>query len=275
MRASAFYLLLLLCISAPIAKAQVAFEIVSPEKKKFFLFVNGLKENETSKFKVRIKNLQEGPHHIKVIFENKELNNPQIKLNFEPGKDYKYEIKLYSNLDRKWYAINLIEVSDWSEKQIKKKVGIDTLSFAELKTAEVKADSILKVGLPKLAIAKPKDTVLIKSDTVKKKLDLKKLNCTTPLRPDGFILVNKKISEEALENQKLVVAKKLIQENCLSAIQLMELIQLFDFEVSKLEMAIFAYPYCFDPMNYNFVEDVFEYESSVTKLHNEIYVSKK
>ena len=275
MRALAFYLLLLLCISAPIAKAQVAFEIVSPEKKKFFLFVNGLKENETSKFKVRIKNLQEGPHHIKVIFENKELNNPQIKLNFEPGKDYKYEIKLYSNLDRKWYAINLIEVSDWSEKQIKKKVGIDTLSFAELKTAEVKADSILKVGLPKLAIAKPKDTVLIKSDTVKKKLDLKKLNCTTPLRPDGFILVNKKISEEALENQKLAVAKKLIQENCLSAIQLMELIQLFDFEVSKLEMAIFAYPYCFDPMNYNFVEDVFEYESSVTKLHNEIYVSKK
>lgn len=275
MRASAFYLLLLLCISAPIAKAQVAFEIVSPEKKKFFLFVNGLKENETSKFKVRIKNLQEGPHHIKVIFENKELNNPQIKLNFEPGKDYKYEIKLYSNLDRKWYAINLIEVSDWSEKQIKKKVGIDTLSFAELKTAEVKADSILKVGLPKLAIAKPKDTVLIKSDTVKKKLDLKKLNCTTPLRPDGFILVNKKISEEALENQKLAVAKKLIQENCLSAIQLMELIQLFDFEVSKLEMAIFAYPYCFDPMNYNFVEDVFEYESSVTKLHNEIYASKK
>ena len=275
MRASAFYLLLLLCISAPIAKAQVAFEIVSPEKKKFFLFVNGLKENETSKFKVRIKNLQEGPHHIKVIFENKELNNPQIKLNFEPGKDYKYEIKLYSNLDRKWYAINLIEVSDWSEKQIKKKVGIDTLSFAELKTAEVKADSILKVGLPKLAIAKPKDTVLIKSDTVKKKLDLKKLNCTTPLRPDGFILVNKKIREEALENQKLVVAKKLIQENCLSAIQLMELIQLFDFEVSKLEMAIFAYPYCFDPMNYNFVEDVFEYESSVTKLHNEIYASKK
>jgi|TARA_B110000046_G_scaffold22112_1_gene20745 hypothetical protein len=274
-RASAFYLLLLLCISAPIAKAQVAFEIVSPEKKKFFLFVNGLKENETSKFKVRIKNLQEGPHHIKVIFENKELNNPQIKLNFEPGKDYKYEIKLYSNLDRKWYAINLIEVSDWSEKQIKKKVGIDTLSFAELKTAEVKADSILKVGLPKLAIAKPKDTVLIKSDTVKKKLDLKKLNCTTPLRPDGFILVNKKISEEALENQKLAVAKKLIQENCLSAIQLMELIQLFDFEVSKLEMAIFAYPYCFDPMNYNFVEDVFEYESSVTKLHNEIYASKK
>lgn len=275
MQASAFYLLLLLCISAPIAKAQVAFEIVSPEKKKFFLFVNGLKENETSKFKVRIKNLQEGPHHIKVIFENKELNNPQIKLNFEPGKDYKYEIKLYSNLDRKWYAINLIEVSDWSEKQIKKKVGMDTLSFAELKTAEVKADSILKVGLPKLAIAKPKDTVLIKSDTVKKKLDLKKLNCTTPLRPDGFILVNKKISEEALENQKLAVAKKLIQENCLSAIQLMELIQLFDFEVSKLEMAIFAYPYCFDPMNYNFVEDVFEYESSVTKLHNEIYASKK
>jgi hypothetical protein len=274
-RALAFYLLLLLCISAPIAKAQVAFEIVSPEKKKFFLFVNGLKENETSKFKVRIKNLQEGPHHIKVIFENKELNNPQIKLNFEPGKDYKYEIKLYSNLDRKWYAINLIEVSDWSEKQIKKKVGIDTLSFAELKTAEVKADSILKVGLPKLAIAKPKDTVLIKSDTVKKKLDLKKLNSTTPLRPDGFILVNKKIREEALENQKLAVAKKLIQENCLSAIQLMELIQLFDFEVSKLEMAIFAYPYCFDPMNYNFVEDVFEYESSVTKLHNEIYVSKK
>ena len=55
----------------------------------------------------------------------------------------------------------------------------------------------------------------------------------------------------------------------------MELIQLFDFEVSKLEMAIFAYPYCFDPMNYNFVEDVFEYESSVTKLHNEIYASKK
>jgi hypothetical protein len=268
-----FFLFILFFATA--AKSQVAFEVVSAEKKKFFLFVNGLKENETAKAKVRIKNLQEGPHHIKIIFESKEINNPQTKLIFEPGKEYKYEIKLYSNLDRKWYALNLVETIEWSEKQIKKKVGSDTLSEAELNNAEVKADSILKKNLPKPIISKPKDTVLTKTDSISPILKTEDKNCKTPLHPTGFNLVSEKISLVALENEKLALTKKMIQENCLSSIQLMELIQLFDFEVSKLELAIFAYPYCFDPINYGFVEDVFEYESSVTKLHNKIYVSEK
>ena len=270
-----FFLFIFVFVFGFIAKSQVALELVSPEKKKFYVFINGLKENETPKAKVRIKNLQEGPHHIKIIFESKEINNPQTKLVLEAGKDYSYEIKLYSNLDRKWYALNLLETKEWTEKQIKKKVGDDTLSVTELNIAEVKADSILKKNLPKQIIEKPKDTVLAKTDSINPVLITKDKNCDTPLHPSGFVLVSNKISEIALENEKLALTKTMIQENCLSSIQLMELIQLFDFEVSKLEIAIFAYPYCFDPINYNFVEDVFEYESSITKLHNKIYASEK
>ncbi len=266
--------LLISILGSSMLRAQVALEVTSPEKKKFYLFVNGLKENETPKSKVRIKNLQEGPSHLKIIFENRDINNPQTKVNFEVGKDYIYEIKLYSNLDRNWYALNLLEVNEWSEKQIKKKVGADTLSLSELKIAELKADSILKVNQPVQIIAKPKDTALRVTDTARVKRDVSEHNCLSPLHPEGFVLISKKIEDEPLENKKLEKAKQLIQENCLSAIQLMELIQLFDFEVSKLELAIYSYPYCFDPLNYGFVEDVFEYESSVTKLHNEIYAKE-
>lgn len=256
-----------------VSSAQTAIDIFSTDKKKFYLFVDGLKENETPKSRVRIKNLIEGPHHIKVIFEQREINNPQLKVNLERGKSYTYEIKLYSNKDRKWYGINESARVEWSEKQVKKIDNkIDSLSTDQIKKAETKADSILKANLPVQVISKPKDTVIEKKPKPPVKADF---NCDKPLHPKGFNLIVHQVEDSSPENVRIDKAKSLIRTNCLSSIQIMELLQVFEFEVSKLELAAFAYNYCFDPVNYNFVEDVFEYDSSIQELHNKIYAQSK
>lgn len=255
--------------------AQTALEIYSADKKRFYLFVDGLKENDSPKNKVRIKNLPEGPHHIKIIFENRELNNPQAKLQLDITKDYLYEIKLYTNLDRKWYDLSLVETRVWSDKEIKKKAPLDTLSKEELLIAAGRTDSLIEVNVPNPIIEKPKDTVLVLNDTIKSLIDTNTLNCTKPMHPLGFSLLVKKLSQNGDDKLMMIESKKLIPTNCLSSIQIMELLQIFEFEVSRIELASFAFKYCFDPVNYQFVEDAFEFNSSIKELHNNIYATRK
>ncbi|MGB0403471.1 MAG: DUF4476 domain-containing protein [Salibacteraceae bacterium] len=269
------YCILSIFIFSKSGIAQTALEIYSADKKRFYLFVDGLKENESPKNKVRIKNLPEGPHHIKIIFENRELNNPQTRLQLDRTKDYLYEIKLYTNLDRKWYDLNLIEIKEWSDKEIKKKAPLVTLSEEELRLAASKTDSLLEANVPAPIIEKPKDTILIKSDTAKSIIDLNTLNCSKPMHPKGYSLLVKKLSVNGDDKLKLAESKKLLRSNCLTSIQIMELMQIFEFEVSRIELATFAFEYCFDPVNYQFVEDAFEFDSSIKELHNNIYATKK
>ncbi|MCB0480078.1 MAG: DUF4476 domain-containing protein [Flavobacteriales bacterium] len=246
--------------------------VVDGEKKPFFLFVDGLQENETPKSKVRVKNLTEGNHHIKIIFEEQQINNPQTRVELPFGQELLFEIKLYQAGDRKWYAIAKTDQRDIHINP--KKNNIDSLSTEELEEAKLKADSIYEAHLPVAEISVPKDTALnLVPDTMKEEFmpDLSEFNCTSPLHPEALNLAILKIKNLSSDEARLVVLKDFVAKNCVSSIQLMELLQFLDFEVSKLELASYAFPFCFDPKNYAFVEDVFEFETTVAKLHDAIY----
>jgi hypothetical protein len=270
-----FGLVISFILASFFVKAQCSVTIESEDNKRFYLFIDGLKENDAPKSKVVVKKINEGPHHIKIIFEQKEINNPQEKVVWERGQSYNYSVKLYSNGNRKWYALSIVDQMAWSEKQLRKK-GEDSLSVVELKLADKKTDSILKASTPPVTIAKPKDTNLVKVDTIKPpQVVLQEFNCTTPLHPKGFLLLLTQLEPLPDDKSRIEKAQILLRENCLSSIQIMEIMQLMDFEISKLEIATYAFPYCFDPKNFSFVEDEFEFDASVKELHDRIYAEKK
>lgn len=263
-----------LMLASIFAKSQCNVEISSESKNRFYLFIDGLKENEEPKSKLKIKNLSEGAHHFKIIFENKEFNNPQQKFTLVHGKSYILTIKLFTNVNRSWYSIIESSSTELTTKEIRK-VKQDSLTQEELVKAETKTDSIIAAQKTPVIIDKPLDTNLVVNDSLVQKLPKSELNCTKPMHPTGFNLVVQQLQEQPDDNQKLEEAKRLIRENCLTAIQIMELLQEFKFEIAKLDLATYSYKYCFDPINYSFVEDVFEYESSKVELHKRIYATKK
>ncbi len=80
----------------------------------------------------------------------------------------------------------------------------------------------------------------------------------------------KLITERTFESTKLSMAKNVIDINVFSTDQVREILGLFTFESSKLEIAKYTYGNTVDKKNYFRLFDLFTFESSVTELDDYI-----
>ncbi len=96
------------------------------------------------------------------------------------------------------------------------------------------------------------------------------IGCPMPMAPGDFESAKSSIASKSFESTKLDIAKQIIGSNCVVAEQVKQIMQLFDFEASKLEFAKFAYGHTYDKGNYFKVNDAFEFESSVSDLNSYI-----
>lgn len=78
------------------------------------------------------------------------------------------------------------------------------------------------------------------------------------------------IKDKSFSDSKLTLAKQVTKGNCLTANQIKQIITQFDFEDTRLEYAKFAYSYCFNPENYWKVNDAFQFESTIDELNEYI-----
>lgn len=99
------------------------------------------------------------------------------------------------------------------------------------------------------------------------------VGCPAPMNVQDFSAAKNSISQKSFESTKLEMAKQIVASNCFIADQVKEVMQLFDFEASKLEFAKYAYSHTYDKGNYFKVNDAFEFDSSVSDLSN--YISGK
>jgi hypothetical protein len=92
-------------------------------------------------------------------------------------------------------------------------------------------------------------------------------NCNGwPMKAGDFAAAKKTVSETAFEESKLSTAKSIAASNCLSSDQVVALCNLFSFEESKLTFAKYAYKYTTDPKNYFKVNNVFSFDSNKDEL---------
>lgn len=84
----------------------------------------------------------------------------------------------------------------------------------------------------------------------------------------SFSAAKQTISKQTFEETKLTTAKQIMKSNCLRAQQIKELMLLFTFEESKLEIAKFGHDKCVDTNNYFIVNSAFQFESSVEELNH-------
>lgn len=94
--------------------------------------------------------------------------------------------------------------------------------------------------------------------------------CPWPMSDADFEDAKRSIASKDFSDSKLKMSKQIIDSNCLLSSQVMQLMQLFDFEDDKLELAKYAYGHTLDYGNYYKVNNAFEYESSIDELDEHI-----
>jgi len=81
--------------------------------------------------------------------------------------------------------------------------------------------------------------------------------------------IKKSINAASFDNTKVTTAKQILSaKKCFTVTQIKEILVLFSFESSKLEVAKYAFDFCIDKSNYYQVNDVFSFSSSKDDLSN-------
>lgn len=91
--------------------------------------------------------------------------------------------------------------------------------------------------------------------------------CPWPMSDGDFASAKNSVASKSFEDSKLTMAKQIFDHNCLLSSQVRDMMSIFDFEATKLEFAKYAYGRTYDIGNYYKVNDVFDFESSISDLN--------
>ena len=91
-----------------------------------------------------------------------------------------------------------------------------------------------------------------------------------PMSNSDFEQLVSKVKSQWFSSGKWNTAKDAVQANYFSTFQVRQLLQLFNSDNDKLEMAKLAYAHTVDPKNYSGLYDVFSFESSRDELERYI-----
>lgn len=91
--------------------------------------------------------------------------------------------------------------------------------------------------------------------------------CPWPMNESEFRNVYNSIASKDWDDTKLTIAKQVISSNCLTSNQVKQIMILFEWEDTRLDLAKWAYGHTFDIGNYYQLNDAFEWESSIEELN--------
>ncbi len=91
--------------------------------------------------------------------------------------------------------------------------------------------------------------------------------CPYPMEPGDFESAKASIKSKSFDDSKLTLAKQIIGSNCMLCSQIKELMLLFSFEETRLELAKYAWHHNLDKGNYYKLNDAFTFESSIDELN--------
>ena len=103
----------------------------------------------------------------------------------------------------------------------------------------------------------------------------KKMECITPVNKENFEVIFNKIKTSRYESDKLLMAKNLLSENCISTEQTKKIVELFTHDREALEFLKYAYPVITDKEKVKSLTEELQYSGSKEEYLNFIYRHEK
>jgi hypothetical protein len=292
-------LLLLVCLLAATATLQAQIKenpyngipsnvtVFAKDGDKFWLILNGEKQNTTPAANVKIGNLASYNYKIKVIFENAKI--PSLDANMyardtdNNALNVVYEIKK----NKKGNSMVMRLVSDEIIGKANPSTMPETPDFIKpapaSQTAPTAGQVSMNIKVPdingqsgnmdvsgnSLSVTMPAvNNAAANYNPPPRPMAPKTATpgCQQPMADATFQTQLATVKKQSFSDTKLKTAKTLLSKNCVSTNQVTQLLKTFSFEGDKLEMAKFAYPYTVDKENYLNLSEVFSFSSSTSEL---------
>lgn len=277
--------------------------VFSEDGDKFYLVLNGEKQNDVPQTNIKIEELPQPYYSAKIIFADSTLepiSKKNLMITDAEGKmmDVTYKIKKDKQRKTKLAYFSAIEVQDdamapsgtyvrrWGHPVNNNNNGGYSQTTTTT-TSNVGSASISVPGMNvSIAVNDPIDSHTTTTTTTtssssqtyqtnsnsntNSNTNSNNNNCRWAMKPGDFSAAKKTITESSFDDTKLSTAKSIVSANCLSTDQVVEICKLFSFEESKLEFAKFAYKFTTDPKNYFKVNNVFSFSTSKEDLNSYI-----
>ena len=281
--------------------------IFSQNGDNFFLYLDGVKQNDIPQSKIRIEKVTDLYYNAKIVFNNSSYapvsknvlfisdgddNLMDASYRIRRDKTGKPRLNFYSmkniqpafivppgmsvyNLATPGSDISLVT----SKKSSPRITGVITnIKITDPSSSSISSDRTASAGNPtkKSPDKTMPATVVILAGN--KAVDIAKHKDTTTLKTDtrcegwpmaegDLAAAKKRIEQTGKEEEMLAAAQDLVTTNCLMSNQVSEVCGWFKLESSKLAFAKYAYKYTLDRKNYAEVSKAFTLETSRKELN--------
>lgn len=294
------FLFSFICQFAFAQQPQGALTIFSEDGDKFYLILNGQRQNNAPQTNVRVDGLTMPNYNVKVIFENpalKEINKNYLMIADVNNvmMDVVYKIKKDGNGNPKIPAMPTSFVPYQQTYQPAPETHVvhygqpDVVQQTTVTTTTTTPNTTVNMNLPGVSV-----TVTDPNMSTTQTTTTRTTTTTTttgdpaytqevrheehhrgcreawPMNAGDFASALNTIKGQGFDETKLSTAKQIAGSNCLSANQIADICKTFGFEETKLDFAKFAYKRCTEPNNYFKINNVFGFSSSVEDLNSYI-----
>ena len=265
--------------------------IYSENGEKFTVYLNGEKKNEEPSDRVRIINLTQSYYSIKIIFVDGSINNVERKIfnicdshgapvdaTFILKKNKKDEMGLHwksqtvypGYIETNTPTVVVINGGNQVVQQT------TTTTTQEPESNGVKMSFGVPGGNININTGSSSNTATSTQQTTTTVVSSTPTGSAT-LPCSGTILgeadfnnaVNS-IRARSTNEGKLLSAKQIVSNNCLSVVQVKTIVKIFETEEMRLEIAKYAYTYTIDKGNYYKLNDVFTNDASIDELNKSV-----
>jgi hypothetical protein len=92
--------------------------------------------------------------------------------------------------------------------------------------------------------------------------------CKNPMNNSTFHGLKEKVENKIFEEQKLSEAKKIVKNRCFFTAQIKSLMELFEFDDNKLDLAKYSYSFTFDQQNFASLSELFYFKATQNEFIN-------
>lgn len=309
--------LCLMLVGAQFLQAQMMptanLTIFSEDGFKFYLILNGERQNDVPQTNIRVEELPQPYYSCKIIFEDKtqkEISKSNLMLVDADGKyqDVTYKIKKDKSGKQvlRFHSFipavqNMVRPSNTTVYRFGNPSPIvvqqTTIQTQTIEPRDQGASIQINVG--GAGVNMQVNDGVTSSGSVRTQTTTTTTTMTTNTNQnhyvqDGFVedspvfgcdgyamagndfsAAKSVIAKESFDDTKLKTAIQVLTSNCLNTNQIVELCKLFSFEANKLSFAKSAYEHCIDPNNYFKVNTVFSFDSSKQDLNDYILEGRR
>ena len=289
-------LLLFIFTSSAQPQPTANLTVFSEDGDKFFLILNGERQNNVAQTNLRMEDLPQPYYNAKIIFEDKtipEINKNYLQLADADGAmmDVTYKIKRDKNNGKvtlKYFSMVPIQQNYRAPENVTVvRYGTPmpaATTVTQTTTQTTSPNSVnTSINVPGVTMNVTINDPVVETTTTHTTTTTTThqtevntppvqvgCNGSYPMGSGDFSSALSTIKGQGFSDTQLKTAKQIASSNCLSTNQISEICKVFGFEETKLDFAKFAYSHCTEQKNYFKVNNVFSFSSSSDDLNEYI-----